>query len=141
MRDRYDIEVTVLSVPPADPPLWQNQPGCCGEAKVAQLDRGLAPHAAWLSGLRRVEAATRESAPIVSRDRRGLVKVNPLANWSDGDVAGYIAEHDVPVNPLVQTGLRLDRLRPVHDAGHRRRRSTGRPLAWPQQDQCGIHLD
>ena len=38
---------------------------------------------------------SRATAPIVSRDLRGLVKVNPIANWSDEDVAGYIADHDL----------------------------------------------
>jgi phosphoadenosine phosphosulfate reductase len=57
-----------------------------------------------MSGLRRVEAATRGEAPIVARDLRGLVKVNPLATWSDLDVQGYIEDHDVPVHPLQAQG-------------------------------------
>ncbi len=141
VRDRYDIGVTVLSVPPADPPLWRNQPGCCGEAKVAQLDRGLAPYAAWMSGLRRVEAETRGNAPIVSRDRRGLVKVNPLANWSDDDVAGYIADHDVPVNPLVHRGYGSIGCAPCTTPvaeGEDPRAGRWRGL---DKTECGIHLD
>lgn len=104
VRDRYDVTIRVLTVPPSDPPLWHDQPTCCSAAKVAQLDLGLAGKSAWMSGLRRVDAATRTVAPIVSRDRRGLVKVNPLANWSDDDVRGYVAEHRVPVNPLLERG-------------------------------------
>src|SRR3546814_3498263 len=57
-----------------------------------------------MSGLRRAEAATRGQAPIVVRDLRGLVKVNPIATWTDADVEGYIADHDVPVNPLKEQG-------------------------------------
>jgi len=57
-----------------------------------------------MSGLRRAEAPTRAGAPIVARDLRGLIKVNPLAMWSDQDVAGYVADHDVPVNPLIAKG-------------------------------------
>ena len=57
-----------------------------------------------MSGLRRAEAPTRANTPIVHRDPAGLVKINPIANWSDLDVAGYIADHDVPVNPLVDQG-------------------------------------
>ena len=72
--------------------------------KVGQLDRALAGKAAWMSGLRRAEADTRSQAPIVARDLRGLVKVNPIATWTDADVTGYIADHDVPVNPLVDQG-------------------------------------
>ena len=40
----------------------------------------------------------------MTRDLRGLVKVNPIATWSDLDVQGYIADHDVPVNPLLHQG-------------------------------------
>ena len=57
-----------------------------------------------MSGLRRAEADSRVKAPIVARDLRGLVKVNPIATWSDLDVAGYIADHDVTVNPLLEQG-------------------------------------
>src|SRR3546814_21094260 len=66
--------------------------------------RALEGKAAWMSGLRRAEAATRGQAPIVVRDLRGLVKVNPIATWTDADVEGYIADHDVPVNPLKEQG-------------------------------------
>ena len=57
-----------------------------------------------MSGLRRAEATSRANAPIVHRDIRGLIKVNPIATWSDLDVSGYIRDHDVPVNPLVERG-------------------------------------
>ena len=141
VRDRYDIDVTVRSVPPTDPPLWQNQPDCCAAAKVAQLDLGLAPYEAWLSGLRRVEAETRGEAPIVSRDRRGLVKVNPLANWSDDDIAGYVAEHDVPVNPLVHQGYLSIGCAPCTTPvaeGEDPRAGRWRGL---DKTECGLHVD
>ena len=85
--------------------LWKADPAnCCSAAKVEQLDRALVGKLAWMSGLRRAEAPTRATAPIVARDLRGLVKVNPIATWTDHDVAGYIADHDVPVNPLLDQG-------------------------------------
>ena len=56
------------------------------------------------SGLRRSESPTRADTPILQRDYRGLVKVNPIATWSDIDVTGYIKDHDVPVNPLLDQG-------------------------------------
>ena len=101
VRRRYGLNLRIITVGPEPAPLVD---GCCSAAKVAQLDRALVGRQAWLSGLRRSEASTRADAPIVSLDRRGLVKVNPLATWTDDDVAGYIAEHDVPVNPLVARG-------------------------------------
>src|SRR4029453_9361986 len=101
VRRRYGLNLRMMTVAPHDQELWKVDPeNCCSAVKVGQLDRALAGKAAWMSGLRREEATTRASAPIVPRDLRGLVKVNPIANWSDLDVAGYIADHDVPVNPL-----------------------------------------
>ena len=106
VRARYGLNLRVMRPDVApDPPLWQADPvNCCSDLKVALLDRALAGREAWLSGLRRTEAATRADAPIVGRDRRGLVKINPLATWTDVDVEGYIADHDVPVNPLLRRG-------------------------------------
>jgi phosphoadenosine phosphosulfate reductase len=101
VRRRYGLNLRIVTVGPEPAALVD---GCCSAAKLAQLDRALVGRQAWLSGVRRSEASTRADAPIVSLDRRGLVKVNPLATWTDDDVAGYIAEHDVPVNPLVYQG-------------------------------------
>ncbi len=105
VRRRYGLNLRIMTVPPQARPLWQADPvNCCSAAKVAQLDRALQGKLAWMSGLRRGEAPSRAGAPIVSRDSRGLVKVNPIATWSDRDVAGYIADHDIPVNPLLERG-------------------------------------
>lgn len=105
VRKRYGLNLRMMTVPHHDEELWRVDPeNCCSAVKVGQLDRALAGKAAWMSGLRRDEAATRGQAPIVARDLRGLVKVNPIATWSDLDVEGYIADHDVPVNPLVLEG-------------------------------------
>ncbi|BBY04778.1 phosphoadenylyl-sulfate reductase [Mycobacterium noviomagense] len=78
---------------------------CCRLRKVAPLSKALRGYAAWVTGLRRVEAPTRANAPFITYDEQfKLVKVNPLAAWTDDDVADYIAEHDVLVNPLVYEG-------------------------------------
>jgi phosphoadenosine phosphosulfate reductase len=105
VRRRYGLNLRMMTVQHHDEALWKIDPeNCCSAVKVGQLDRALLGKAAWMSGLRRSEAATRGTAPIVARDLRGLVKVNPIATWTDDDVAGYIADHDVPVNPLVLQG-------------------------------------
>lgn len=101
VRRRYGLNLRIVTVGPAPAPLVD---GCCSATKVLQVDRALAGRDAWLSGLRRAEASTRADAPIVGLDLRGLVKVNPIATWTDDDVAGYIATYDVPVNPLVFQG-------------------------------------
>jgi phosphoadenosine phosphosulfate reductase len=105
VRRRYGLNLRIMTVPHHDEELWKVDPeNCCSAVKVGQLDRALEGKVAWMSGLRREEAATRGQAPIVARDLRGLVKINPIATWTAADVDGYIADHDVPVNPLRQQG-------------------------------------
>src|SRR5688572_6328166 len=105
VRRRYGLNLRVMTVAPHDEELWRIDPeNCCSAVKVGQLDRALQGKAAWMSGLRRSEAATRANAPIVGRDVRGLVKINPIAQWTDADVEGYVADHDVPLNPLLLQG-------------------------------------
>jgi phosphoadenosine phosphosulfate reductase len=86
--------------------LFAREPNeCCRLRKVAPLSKALHGYFAWVTGLRRVEAPTRANAPLISFDEVfNLVKINPLAAWSDQDVQDYIAEHDVLVNPLVYEG-------------------------------------
>jgi phosphoadenosine phosphosulfate reductase len=105
VRRRYGLNLKIMTVAHHDEELWKVDPeNCCSAVKSGQLDRALQGKRAWMSGLRRSEAMTRAAAPIVARDLRGLVKVNPLATWSDLDVRGYIKDHDVPTNPLLDQG-------------------------------------
>jgi phosphoadenosine phosphosulfate reductase len=141
VRRRYGLNLRMMTVPTHDEELWKIDPGnCCSAIKVGQLDRALAGKAAWMSGLRRAEAEVRATAPIVVRDLRGLVKVNPLATWTDADVAGYIADHDVPTNPLLDQGYPSigcwPCTQPVAQGEDPR---SGR---WAGQDktECGLHL-
>ncbi|MGH3995613.1 MAG: phosphoadenylyl-sulfate reductase, partial [Pseudonocardiaceae bacterium] len=88
------------------PRLYERDPGrCCALRKVAPLTLALRRYDAWVTGVRRVDAPTRADTPIVSFDERfGLVKVNPLAAWTDEDLTAYVAEHGVLVNPLAAEG-------------------------------------
>lgn len=106
LRKRYDLNLRVMTPAVQPDNRWQTDlAGCCGVRKVEPLARGLAGKEAWITGLRRVDAPTRANAPIVSwDDARGMVKVNPLATWTDLDMQGYIADHDLPVNPLWERG-------------------------------------
>jgi len=140
VRRRYGLNLRIMTVAPHDRALWEADPeNCCSAVKVGQLDRALAGKAAWMSGLRRDEAGTRANAAIVGRDLRGLIKVNPLANWTEADVDGYIAEHDVPVNPLITQGYPsigcMPCTKPVADGEDPR---SGR---WAGRDktECGLH--
>jgi phosphoadenosine phosphosulfate reductase len=105
VTERYGLNlVTTHPGPEADAfPCGSDR--CCEFRKVVPLRRALLGHAAWLTGLKRVDAATRAGTPIVEWDGSfGLVKVNPLATWTDDDIASYVADHDLPVHPLLSQG-------------------------------------
>ena len=88
------------------PKLHDRDPGrCCFLRKVVPLRNTLAGYEAWVTGVRRADGPTRANTPTVTwDDRNGLVKINPLAAWSDEDMTTYINEHGVLVNPLVPAG-------------------------------------
>ena len=140
VRRRYGLNLRMMSVGHHDDELWKVDPeNCCSAVKVGQLDRALQGKLAWMSGLRRSEAPTRAAAPIVGRDIRGLVKVNPIATWTDDDVAGYLADHDVPVNPLLlegytSIGCQPCTTKPTDPDDPRSGRWNGR-----DKTECGIH--
>lgn len=106
VRRRYDLNLRVMEplVEPDD--LWKiDTTECCAVRKVEPLARALAGADAWMTGLRRDEAATRTKAPIVGLDvGRGIVKVNPLAPWTHTDVELYVTERGLPEHPLRHLG-------------------------------------
>ena len=78
---------------------------CCALRKVEPLSRSLQGYELWFTGVRRDEAPTRTNTPLVVWDEKNsLVKVNPVATWTHGDVAGYSEENLLPVNPLLSQG-------------------------------------
>ncbi len=82
--------------------LWARDPdACCAIRKVEPNHRALAGKRAWISGIRRDQAKTRTDIPIVEWDLKfGLVKINPLAAWSESQVWKYILDRGVPYNEL-----------------------------------------
>lgn len=78
---------------------------CCFLRKVVPLRNTLARYDAWVTGVRRVDAPTRANTPIVQwDDRNGLVKVNPIAPWTDDEFREYIDSGGILENPLVSEG-------------------------------------
>ncbi len=86
--------------------LFERDPGeCCRLRKVVPLRSALRNYSAWVTGIRRVEAPTRAAAPLISFDEAfNLVKINPLAAWTDSNMEAYIQANDILVNPLVDEG-------------------------------------
>lgn len=121
--------------------LWASDPDhCCQLRKVEPLNRVLAPFQAWVSGIRGDEGPSRVGTPVVVWDaRRSMVKVNPIARWSQAEVDAYARRHDVLVNPLRQLGYAsigcAPCTRPVRrDEDARAGRWSGSTKA-----ECGIH--
>ena len=140
VRDRYPIRLRVIWPDARPDDLWRTDPdACCRARKVLPMERALRGRVAWLSGLRRADSRARAHTPVVQRDRRGLVKVNPLAAWTQDVVDAYIAEHQIPVNPLFELGYGsigcAPCTRPVAPGEDPR---SGR-WAGSNKTECGIH--
>jgi phosphoadenosine phosphosulfate reductase len=145
------LPITLVNVTPArtvaeqdaehGPALHERDPDlCCSLRKVQPLATTLAGFAAWGSGIRRDESATRTGTRLVDWDaKRGMVKVNPLAAWTQDVVDTYIAEHQIPVNPLFELGYGsigcAPCTRPVAPGEDPR---SGR-WAGSNKTECGIH--
>lgn len=83
----------------------ENRKQCCGIRKIEPLKRAFSTLDAWICGLRAGQSITRQNVHIVEwDDNNGLLKVNPLAWWSESDVWDYIHTHEVPYNPLHDEG-------------------------------------
>ena len=118
--------------------LWERDPdACCAMRKVEPLERALSGVDAWITGLRREQSPLRSGTPKLGWDiRHDKWKVAPLADWTEKDVWRYIAEHDLPYNPL-------------HDQGyesigctHCTQTGAGRDGRWAGSDksECGLHV-
>jgi phosphoadenosine phosphosulfate reductase len=117
-----------------------NPDQCCALRKVAPLSRALEPYAAWATGLRRADSRSRRNTPVVSWDaRRNLIKVAPIASWSDADVADYIERNGLMVNPLLDDGYSSVGCEPctLRSTGPDARSGRWAGLA---KTECGIHL-
>lgn len=140
VRARYDLNLTITH-PGPDAEAWPcGTAECCQRRKVGPLKAAVSGRGAWITALKRVDATTRSAAAIVSNDHGfGLVKINPMATWTDEDIASYEADHDLPTHPLMAHGYRSIGCAP-----------TTRPTA-PDEDpragrwsgtgkvECGLH--
>lgn len=143
LTHRHGLTVRVVR-PPADLPrdVWQTDPdACCRARKVEPLERALTGRAAWVTGLRRTDSAARRSTPVVHADLlRGVTKINPLAAWTDDDVARYAADHDLSAHPLADRGYRSIGCWPCTRAVPAG--ADPRSGRWSDSDktECGLHL-
>jgi len=80
---------------------------CCALRKVEPLRRALQGKQAWITGLRRAQATTRTGLEVVERDagNGGLLKISPLAAWSEDETWSYVKAHKLPYNALHDAGF------------------------------------
>lgn len=121
----------------------ENRKECCGIRKVEPLKRALKGAEAWITGQRRAQSVTRTEVGKVEIDasQGGIVKLNPLADWSEKRVWDYIRANKVPYNKLFDQGYRsigcAPCTRPVKEGEDER---AGR-WWWenPEHKECGLH--
>lgn len=123
--------------------LWSRDPdACCAIRKVEPLRQVMKDARAWLTGIRRDQTPERAGTPKVGRDPRfGVVKLAPLASWSQGDVRRYLKQHRVPYNPMFDDGYPSIGCWPCTSrVGVGEDARSGR---WPGHDkrECGLHWD
>lgn len=116
---------------------WTGPEHCCGAAKVAALERALEGAEGWVTGIRREQSPTRANAQFVERDeRRGIMKYNPLADWTEKDLWRVIHERGLPYHPLHDQGYASIGCAPCTQPGE------GREGRWAGTDklECGLHV-
>jgi len=157
VRDRYDKQVEVL-LPDARAvqemvrergvnlfyESIENRQLCCRLRKVEPLKAYLAGLDAWVSGLRRDQGITRADTPKVEIDyiHGGIVKVNPLVDWSREDVTSYVQAQNVPINRLHAEGYPSVGCEPCSRAIRPGEDSRAGRWWWeqPETRECGIHV-
>ncbi|MEV8475440.1 phosphoadenylyl-sulfate reductase [Streptomyces sp. NPDC051173] len=113
---------------------------CCALRKVAPLAAGLDRYDAWATGLRRDESPTRANTPVVGWDeRRGKVKIAPIARWTQDDVDRYVAEHGVLTNPLLMDGYASVGCAPCTSRVAAGENNRGGRWAGRAKTECGLH--
>jgi phosphoadenosine phosphosulfate reductase len=114
---------------------------CCFIHKVQPMQTAMKDMLAWISGIRRDQTATRAHAKILELQEDGLLKINPLLNWTKADIKNYMEENNLPAHPLLEKGYRSLGCAPctvavgVND-DERAGRWQGRG-----KTECGLHTD
>ncbi len=113
---------------------------CCRDRKICVLHRAVKGYAAWMSGIRRDQSPHRAGAPIVGWDKKfGLVKISPLANWTNKDVWKRIVDENVPYNPLHDQGYRSIGCWPCTRAVQSGEDERAGRWSGTSKTECGLH--
>jgi phosphoadenosine phosphosulfate reductase len=113
---------------------------CCRDRKIHVLHRAVKGYAAWMSGIRRDQSPHRAGAPIVGWDKKfGLVKISPLANWTNKDVWKRIVDENIPYNPLHDQGYPSIGCWPCTRAVHSDEDERAGRWSGTSKTECGLH--
>ncbi len=120
-----------------------NRKECCNIRKVEPLKRALSTCTAWITGLRKSQGVTRTDMKVIEWDAaHNIIKINPLANWSEEEVWTYIKQNEIPYNTLHD-----QRYPSIGCAPCTRAVSPGEDVRagrwwWetPDQKECGLHI-
>jgi phosphoadenosine phosphosulfate reductase len=148
--DRYGIEVETLrplqsveeQAAAHGAKLWEREPDrCCGMRKVEPLERAIRDADGWLTGIRRDQTEHRARAPKLVLDaRRGVVKVQPLVDWSERDCWRYIYRNGIPYNELHDRGFPSIGCTPCTRAPAGGAGAPAGRWAGSGKTECGLHV-
>lgn len=120
----------------------EERKACCYVRKIEPLKRALAGLDVWITGLRRAQSVTRERMECIEWDEaNGLVKLNPLIEWSEEEVWDYVRAHNVPVNALHAKGYPSIGCAPCTRAVKEGEDVRSGRWWWenPEHKECGLH--
>jgi phosphoadenosine phosphosulfate reductase len=156
-RIRYGIPIRVLHPDAAEVEAFVTAHGsnafydgidlrkrCCEIRKTRPLRRALQGKHLWITGLRREQSVTRAQVPVLAHDDvNGLMKLNPLADWSEAEVWEYLRRFDVPVNALHARGFPSIGCAPCTRAVKPGEDPRSGRWWWeqPATRECGLHMD
>lgn len=123
------------SLPMEDPNL------CCYLHKVQPMQAALKDVKAWISGIRRDQTSVRAHARILELQEDGLLKVNPLLNWTKADIKNYIEEYNLPAHPLYAKGYRSVGCAPCTIAISANDDERAGRWAGRGKVECGLHTE
>jgi len=113
---------------------------CCHLNKVEPLEEALRSYGAWVAGVRRDQTRNRAAALPITRRRDGLVKLGPMVDWTDRDIARYLHEHDLPSHPLLAKGYPSVGCAPCTRAVAAGEDARAGRWAGTGKTECGLHL-
>ncbi|HIJ96893.1 MAG TPA: phosphoadenylyl-sulfate reductase [Desulfuromonadales bacterium] len=121
----------------------ENRHECCHIRKVEPLSRALRSLSGWVTGMRREQSVTRSDLAAVERDdlNGGIIKINPLLNWTEEQLLEYTAIHHLPQNRLLGQGYRSIGCAPCTRAVQPGEDARAGRWWWenPEHKECGLH--